>query len=75
MVSFNMSFWQVSTLENGLKVVSLETYSPKSRVGLFINAASRHESSSTLGITHLLRNAAFLVGGFGFHMLQMYCSV
>lgn len=51
---------QVSTLENGLKVVSLETYSPKSRVGLFINAASRHESSSTLGITHLLRNAAFL---------------
>ena len=70
-----VSFWQVSTLENGLKVVSLETYSPKSRVGLFINAASRHESSSTLGITHLLRNAAFLVGGCGFHKLKMYCFV
>lgn len=51
---------QVSTLQNGLKVVSLETYSPKSRIGLFINAASRHETPSTLGITHMLRNAAFL---------------
>jgi len=52
---------QVSTLENGLRVVSLETHSPKSRVGLFINAASRHETPSTMGITHMLRNAAFLV--------------
>lgn len=51
---------QVSSLENGLKVVSLETYSPKSRVGLFIDAASRHETPETLGITHMLRNAAFL---------------
>ncbi|KAK2557089.1 Cytochrome b-c1 complex subunit 2 [Acropora cervicornis] len=51
---------QVSSLANGLKVVSLETYSPKSRVGLFIDAASRHETPETLGITHMLRNAAFL---------------
>ena len=48
-------------MANGLKVVSLETYSPKSRVGLFIDAASRHETPETLGITHMLRNAAFLV--------------
>ena len=48
-------------MSNGLKVVSLETYSPKSRVGLFIDAASRHETPETLGITHMLRNAAFLV--------------
>jgi len=52
---------QVTTLENGLKVASLETYSPKSRVGLFIDAASRHETPSTLGISHFLRNAAFMV--------------
>ena len=52
---------QVTTLENGLKVASLETHSPKSRVGLFINAASRHETPSQLGISHILRNAAFMV--------------
>ena len=52
---------QVTTLENGLKVASLETHSPKSHLGLFIDAASRHETPSTLGITHALRNAAFLV--------------
>ncbi|XP_066027045.1 cytochrome b-c1 complex subunit 2, mitochondrial [Pocillopora verrucosa] len=51
---------QVTTLENGLRVASLETHSPKSRIGLFINAASRHETPSTLGITHALRSAAFL---------------
>lgn len=51
---------QVTTLENGLKVASLETHSPKSRVGLFIDAASRHETPSTLGISHVLRNAAFM---------------
>lgn len=52
---------QVTTLENGLKVASLETHSPKSRVGLFIDAASRHETPSTLGISHVLRNTAFMV--------------
>ncbi|KAL9956545.1 hypothetical protein ACROYT_G038033 [Oculina patagonica] len=51
---------QVTTLENGLKVASLETHSPKSKVGLFIDAASRHETPSTLGISHILRNTAFL---------------
>lgn len=51
-------------MANGLKVVSLETYSPKSRVGLFIDAASRHETPETLGITHMLRNTAFLVSMF-----------
>ncbi|XP_032236977.1 cytochrome b-c1 complex subunit 2, mitochondrial isoform X2 [Nematostella vectensis] len=51
---------QVTTLDNGLKVASLETYSPISRVGLFFDAGSRYETDSNLGITHMLRNAAYL---------------
>ena len=52
---------QVTSLDNGLKVASLETFSPKCRLGLFINAGSRHETPDRLGISHVLRNTAFLV--------------
>ena len=51
----------MTTLNNGLRVASLETYSPTARVGLFFDAGSRYETHSNLGITHFLRNAAFAV--------------
>jgi len=50
---------QVTTLDNGVKVASVETYSPVSRVGVFLDAGSRCETQDNLGVTHFLRSAAF----------------
>ncbi|KAK3717304.1 hypothetical protein QZH41_002309 [Actinostola sp. cb2023] len=52
-------FMWVTTLDNGMKVVSLETHAPSSRVGLFIDAGSRYESQENRGVTHFVRSAAF----------------
>ncbi|XP_078414951.1 cytochrome b-c1 complex subunit 2, mitochondrial-like [Cetorhinus maximus] len=51
---------QVSKLPNGLVIASLENYSPISKIGVFIKAGSRYESTNNLGITHALRLAANL---------------
>jgi len=50
---------QVTTLNNGMKVASVETQAPTSRVGLFFDAGSRYESQENLGVSHFLRSAAF----------------
>lgn len=49
---------QVGHLSNGVKVVTLENYSPVAKVVVVINAGCRFEQTSNLGITHCLRNAA-----------------
>ena len=51
---------QLSTLENGLRIISestdtLETTS----VGVWVNAGSRHETKDNNGISHLLEHMAF----------------
>ncbi|XP_069761587.1 cytochrome b-c1 complex subunit 2, mitochondrial isoform X2 [Narcine bancroftii] len=51
---------EVSKLPNGLVIASLENYSPTSKIGVFIKAGSRYETTSNLGITHALRLAANL---------------
>ncbi|XP_031557711.1 cytochrome b-c1 complex subunit 2, mitochondrial-like [Actinia tenebrosa] len=51
---------QVTTLDNGMKVASLETHAPTSKVGLFFEAGSRYEMQDNLGVSHFLRNAAFV---------------
>ncbi|XP_038068355.1 cytochrome b-c1 complex subunit 2, mitochondrial-like [Patiria miniata] len=51
---------QVSKLNNGLTVASLENHSPVSRIGLMVNAGSRYETSQNLGVTHCLRSYANL---------------
>jgi len=49
-----------TTLENGVKVISVDGDSTTSQVSVFVQAGSRYEDASNLGITHVLRNAAFL---------------
>ncbi|XP_008284792.1 ubiquinol-cytochrome c reductase core protein 2a [Stegastes partitus] len=51
---------QVSKLPNGLVIASLENYSPLSRVGLFVKAGSRYETTQNRGVSHVLRLAANL---------------
>ncbi|XP_048351267.1 LOW QUALITY PROTEIN: cytochrome b-c1 complex subunit 2, mitochondrial [Sphaerodactylus townsendi] len=46
---------EITKLPNGLIIASLENYSPVSRIGVFIKAGSRYETTANLGITHLLR--------------------
>uniref|UniRef100_A0A8D0GJI7 Ubiquinol-cytochrome c reductase core protein 2 n=1 Tax=Sphenodon punctatus TaxID=8508 RepID=A0A8D0GJI7_SPHPU len=50
----------ITKLTNGLVIVSLENYSPASRIGVFIKAGSRYETSSNFGTSHLLRLASNL---------------
>ncbi|XP_022528854.1 cytochrome b-c1 complex subunit 2, mitochondrial [Astyanax mexicanus] len=51
---------QVSKLPSGLVVASLETFSPVSKIGVFVKAGSRYEPVGNLGVTHLLRLAGNL---------------
>ena len=52
---------QVTKLNNGLTVASLETFSPVSEVGVIVRAGSRFETPKKEGITHLLRTCAYQV--------------
>ncbi|KAH0631919.1 hypothetical protein JD844_019822, partial [Phrynosoma platyrhinos] len=51
---------EITKLPNGLVIASLENYSPVSRIGVFIKAGSRYESTANLGTSHLLRLASNL---------------
>jgi len=44
-------------------VASLENYSHHSNVSVFVKAGSRYETYNQRGLTHLLRNCAFLASG------------
>uniref|UniRef100_A0A670KFY1 Ubiquinol-cytochrome c reductase core protein 2 n=1 Tax=Podarcis muralis TaxID=64176 RepID=A0A670KFY1_PODMU len=51
---------EIAKLPNGLMIASLENYSPVSRIGVFIKAGSRYETTTNLGTAHLLRLASNL---------------
>ncbi|KAJ6659740.1 hypothetical protein lerEdw1_018455 [Lerista edwardsae] len=51
---------EIAKLPNGLVIASLENYSPVSRIGVFIRAGSRNETTANLGTAHLLRLASNL---------------
>ncbi|XP_066496631.1 cytochrome b-c1 complex subunit 2, mitochondrial isoform X2 [Tiliqua scincoides] len=51
---------EIAKLPNGLVIASLENYSPVSRIGVFIKAGSRNETTANLGTAHLLRLASNL---------------
>ncbi|XP_015281713.1 PREDICTED: cytochrome b-c1 complex subunit 2, mitochondrial isoform X2 [Gekko japonicus] len=51
---------EITKLPYGLVIASLENYSPASRIGVFIKAGSRYETTANLGTTHLLRLASNL---------------
>ncbi|CAB3993061.1 Cytochrome b-c1 complex subunit 2, mitochondrial [Paramuricea clavata] len=61
---------QVTTLSNGLKVASVDSASPTSRIGLFFKSGSRYETFQNSGISHILRCGAFLTTSdhTGFHI-------
>jgi len=45
---------QYSQLENGLKVVSIDRQGSSASLGLFVNAGSRYEDASNLGVAHMV---------------------
>lgn len=49
---------QATTLENGIRVVSVETYAPSSVVGLVVQAGSRYEVDQPYGTAHTLSRLA-----------------
>jgi processing peptidase subunit alpha len=50
---------QITTLDNGLRVVTADSASPLASMGVFIDSGSRHESPHTNGITNFLEHLAF----------------
>uniref|UniRef100_A0A7S3UY37 Alpha-MPP n=1 Tax=Aplanochytrium stocchinoi TaxID=215587 RepID=A0A7S3UY37_9STRA len=50
---------KITTLANGLRVASEETYGQVSTIGMFIDAGSRYENDSNSGVSHLLEHMAF----------------
>ncbi|CAN2390126.1 Cytochrome b-c1 complex subunit 2 [Pristimantis euphronides] len=51
---------EFTKLPSGVVVASLENYSPVSKISLFVKAGSRYETSSNLGVNHVLRLASNL---------------
>ena len=51
---------QVTTLDNGMRVVSESTNTLETAsVGVWVNAGARHENKENNGISHLLEHMAF----------------
>lgn len=50
---------QITTLSNGLRVVSQDMGGPVTSVALFVGAGSRHETSDTSGVSFLLERLAY----------------
>jgi processing peptidase subunit alpha len=50
---------QLTTLPNGLKVVSENTPGATTCIGVFVGAGSRSETDANAGVTHLLEHMAF----------------
>lgn len=50
---------ETTTLANGLRVVSQETYRTNTSLGLFVDAGSRLETAQNNGVSHLLEHLAF----------------
>jgi ubiquinol-cytochrome c reductase core subunit 2 len=61
--STDASTAKITTLQNGIKVASIDTGASISRVSVLTNVGSRHETAANLGINHLLKNAAFMDNG------------
>ncbi|XP_041670772.1 cytochrome b-c1 complex subunit 2, mitochondrial isoform X2 [Cheilinus undulatus] len=59
-VKFQPQDVQVTKLPSGLVIASLENYSPASKIGVFVKAGCRYETSDNQGVTHLLRLASSL---------------
>jgi len=51
---------ETTTLPNGLKVVSVNTGSPFTTFSVNVRAGSRHEPTNARGVSHIVRNLAFL---------------
>lgn len=49
---------QVSTLKNGIRVISTETNSPLTNIGVYVEAGSRYENHHNTGITDFLQHMA-----------------
>ena len=49
----------VTTLSNGIRVASQETFGQVSTIGVLSNCGSRHETSESAGVNHLLELLAF----------------
>jgi len=59
---------QVSSLDNGTKVASCDNGGAISRVIVAVKAGSRFEAGNQLGLSHLLKNAAFATNGGRTHL-------
>jgi len=59
---------QVSILENGTKIASCDNGGAISRVIFAVKAGSRFEGDNQLGLSHLLKNAAFSTNGGRTHL-------
>ncbi|CAL1599081.1 unnamed protein product [Knipowitschia caucasica] len=59
-VKFQPQDVQITKLSSGLVIASQENYSPASKIGVFIKAGCRYETTNDLGVTHLLRLASSL---------------
>ena len=60
----NIPATQVTVLDNGIRVASVENSDPTATVGVWINAGSRYENAKNNGVAHFLEHMMFKVISF-----------
>ena len=58
------NFFQISKLENGVRVASIDNGGNVTRLAIALQSGSRYESVAQQGISQLVKNAAFVVSFF-----------
>jgi len=58
-MAWNQAPATVTTLPNGVRVATRESFSEMASVGVFVNAGTRDETKETAGAAHLLEHLAF----------------
>merc|ERR1719242_609747 len=58
-MAWNQAPATVTTLPNGVRVATRESFSEMASLGIFVNAGTRDETKETAGTAHLLEHLAF----------------
>jgi len=58
-MAWNQSPATVTTLQNGVRIATRESFSEMASMGIFVNAGTRDETKETAGAAHLLEHLAF----------------
>lgn len=74
-VAYQVAPVEMTTLENGIRVVTEERRGETAAVGVFIKAGSRNETKENNGVAHFLEHMYFKVCSFFPYMYKLFLLI